>query len=98
MAIAAWYCRNSAGAPVAAYFCRWNTASFCALDHRLSPPTYARTADKEPRLKIARSSRPRTIAAKSQIMVNGDLVSNPALERGASRAWVDRSSFTLAEK
>src|ERR1700733_1492881 len=75
--------RNSFGERFAAYFCRWKTASFCAFDHRLSPPTYARTEDKSPKLKLASNNRHRTMAANIQMIANGELAADAASEEGA---------------
>src|ERR1700722_10803040 len=83
MAISARNWRNSSGERFAAYFCRWNTASFCAFDHMLSPPTYARTEDKSPKLKLASINRQRTMAANIQMIANGELAADAASGEGA---------------
>src|ERR1700722_1976917 len=83
MATSAPNCRKSFGEWLAAYFCKWKTAAFCALDHMLSPPTYARTEDKRPKLKLASINRHRTMAANIQMIANGELVADAASEEGA---------------
>src|SRR5580698_6550713 len=75
---------KSCGARVMAYFCRWKTASFWAFDHRLSPPTYARTDDSTPKLKLAKISKLRTIAANIQIIEYGERALNAT---SADHSW-----------
>src|ERR1700733_9839983 len=57
-------------------------ASFWAFDHKLSPPTYARTDDSRPKLKFARISRHSTMAANIQTIANRELVFGAVTEDG----------------
>src|ERR1700683_5789956 len=55
-------------------------ASFWFFDHKLSPPTYARTDDRSPKPKFARINRLSTIEANIQMIAKGELVPGAAIE------------------
>src|SRR6476469_7979498 len=63
---------------------RWTSDFFCAFDHRLSPSTNARPAERMAILSFAKATSSTTIAIKGQMMTSSRLLRESDIQLGDS--------------